>query len=559
MTQKFGSTTRTAVPIELYEQLLTAKRGERVRIKSVKQIKGLKAARVYYTVDGGRGAHWDMPNNDLDSVVHGILERVYYVKINGEFQSPPKPRSRDHVKETLNRFRARMKDMIGDHGRVAPVSEEKFLSRYSGQKRKIYEQAIESLKTRPLDSRDGKVKCFTKDEYRKAGGAPRVIQPRSPRFNVRWGRYIQAIEEPMYEAIDRIYDPTGETKTVAKGMNMLDRGMNIADKWSRYASPVGVGLDAKRFDQHVSKYMLEQEMDVYAEWLDCLDDGEYEAFWTLAITMLQNHGSYVGRDGKVKYVTDGRRMSGDMNTSSGNILIMCALLWTYIQDSGLSGQVSVLNDGDDSVIIMEKRNLKKFLDNMEPWFKDLGFSMSLDGIYYSLEEIEFCQSRPVHLNRGWTLVPKPSKRLFSDLVTTKQISSKKVYEAWLGAVAGCGLAGCSGVPVFNSFYKWLARGAVPYIPQMGNQYYRYRQELVKGMQIKAREPAWSERESFYFAYGLTPSDQKLLEDYFDSRPDPVWTPIIGTEDLVQQVTQTMPGALNLLDVHFADRYGDMVI
>jgi hypothetical protein len=363
----------------------------------------------------------------------------------------------------------------------------------------------------------------------------------------------------MYEAINEIFDPHELRRTVAKGMNMLDRGEAISDKWSRFADPVAVGLDAARFDQHISSPMLLFEHMIYQLWLDDHDPPDMESFKWLARHQLKNIGIYKAKDGKIKYETVGCRMSGDMNTSCGNILIMCALLWTYIRTCNLQGQVEVLNDGDDSVIILERRNLDNFLSGVKSWFHKLGFTMSLDGIYYSLEEIVFCQARPVKLERGWTLVPNPAKRLFSDLVTTKPIHSKKVYNKWLGSVAGCGLAGSAGVPVFNSFYKWLARGANPYIPSLGSIYYRYRQELVNGMKMKARDPTWQERISFYFAYGITPGAQVIIERYYDDKPDPLWSPVAKDEELFPEVIQTMDGPLSLLDTHFKERYRDLVV
>jgi hypothetical protein len=553
LTKRHATTSSTTVPWELYEQLIKAKSGNKVRVYSVRQVKGLKAARVFYTVDGVKGPHWDMPNNDLDSVVHAIMERVYYVKLDGVFQTPPSPESEDHVFKTLGRWSHHMDLLARKHGKVAPSSDAEFLERYSGQKKGIYERAIESLKTQPLEARDGLIKVFTKDEYRKKGGAPRAIQPRSPRFNVRWGRYVQAIEELTYEAIDEIYDSTGETRTVAKGMNMLDRGTAIAQKWGKFTNPVAVGIDAKRFDQHVRKDMLKYEHSIYKMWLDLGARGDLEPFDWLAKFQLINKGRYYGKDGKVKYQVDGCRMSGDMNTSCGNINIMCAVLWTYLHHKKLLGKVEVLNDGDDSVIIMERHNVNKFLDNMKTWFSKMGFSMELDGIYHQLEEVEFCQARPVKLPTGYCLVPRPSKRLYSDLVTTKPIHSKKVYNKWLGSVAGCGIAGAAGVPVFNSFYKWLGRGATPYIPKQGDLYYRYRMELTSSMEMRSVEPTWESRISFYFAFGITPNSQMLLEKYYEGKPDPVWSE-------AQSVTsQVLDSVQHLIPPQQADRFQDLIL
>jgi hypothetical protein len=551
--RRYGTTTTTAVPQEMIDGLLNSSVGDRVRITSIRQVKGTKASRAYYTVRGDRGAHWDIPNNDMDSVMHAMFERVYFVKKGGKFSRPTRPTSEESVFKTLKDYTNLMATAARHHGKVPPVTAEQFLSRYGGAKLRLNTSAITSLIVRSIEKRDGYVRLNTKDEYRAMkdgiGKPPRAIQPRSPRFNVSFGRYTTAVEEHTYRSINLIFDPTGAHRTVAKGMNMLDRGETIAEMWKSFSNPVAVGLDASRFDQHVCKAMLKWEHGIYLLWLDtnASDRGDLASFKELAAMQLVNNGRYYGTDGKVKYVVNGCRMSGDMNTSLGNINIMCALMWTYIRHVSLLGKVKLLNDGDDCVLIMEHHNLKRFTGSVSTWFESMGFTMTFDGIYTSLEKIEFCQARPVKLLAGWTLIPRPSKRLYSDLVSTKPIHSKKVYNAWLGSVAGCGIAASAGVPLFNSFYKWLGRGATPYMPTEGSVYYRYRMELTSGMKMKSRDPTWDERISFYFAFDITPASQLLLEKYFDELPDPVH----GVAE--NNVIQCLDGIQHLCPPEQADR------
>jgi hypothetical protein len=196
---------------------------------------------------------------------------------------------------------------------------------------------------------------------------------------------------------------------------------------------------------------------------------------------------------------------------------------SYFESKGLLHQIKLLNDGDDCVIIMDRKNLDKFQFGLQEWFLEMGITMEYDGIYTSLEEIEFCQSHPVRFGDEYRLCPRPTKRLYSDLISTKPLCFPKVYEYILGAVAGCGLACSSGSPIFQSFYQWLGRGATPWIPGQGSHYYKFRQELVDGLAFKAREPTMEERISFYFAFDITPIEQVTVEKYFDGLPDPLWS------------------------------------
>jgi len=90
-------------------------------------------------------------------------------------------------------------------------------------------------------------------------------------------------------------------------------------------------------------------------WKRMVPNGDRGHLKYLLDMQLENKGvSYV--DGyKFKYRTDGCRMSGDMNTSSGNCMIMCILLGSYLDTLGVDYRFA--NNGDDCVIILESRHL----------------------------------------------------------------------------------------------------------------------------------------------------------------------------------------------------------
>ncbi|APG76194.1 hypothetical protein 2 [Beihai tombus-like virus 4] len=526
-------------------------KGERIRIRKARQVGRSKKARTYYRVNGGNGPDWDIPNNDIETVTHAVLERVFFVKDGkGGFQRAPKPwshssinaqenpvaQARSYVQDKLSQFSREMERCSKIHGVVSPCTNQEFVECYGGAKRKIYEQAVESLESNPLQARDKRVKVFTKDEYLKPDGAPRAIQPRSPRFNVCLGRYVKQLEHLIFEAINEIFDGSGEHKTVAKGMNMNERGEEIRGMWEKYVNPVAVGLDASRFDQHINTLLLEHEHKIYRMWSTGQGD-DLPNLNTLLSAQLKNKGVYVGIDGILKYKVNGCRMSGDMNTSLGNVIIMCSLMYSYFKDKNMLGKISLLNDGDDCVIIMEQKRLKEFTRGLKDWFLRMGITMEFDGVYNTLEEVEFCQARPVFNEElGYVLTPRPSKRLYSDVISTKMMKSKKVYRKQLGAIAGCGLAMSGGVPIFQQFYTWMGRGATPWVPKMGDHYYKFRQELIDGMTYKQREPTMRERISFYFAHGITPAEQKLIENYYQCLPDPLWSkPVIDPERYIDSV------------------------
>lgn len=536
MGELHGTTTKSEISQRVINEGIVG--SERFLMQPSRQAGDRKRSRRYYRIRGDNGPDWDIPNNDIESASHAVLERVFFVKdSDGGFKRAPKPWEHESVlhdkkpklsaklkmQERLSNFNSKMAKCAANHGKVSPCSEIEFLDYYGGAKLKVYTHSVESFGFRPFNTKDCSVKLFTKDEYLKPGGTPRAIQPRSPRYNVMLGRYIKGIEHLIFEAIDEIFDETKEHKTVAKGMNMIERGGEIQRMWERYAEPVAVGLDASRFDQHINRELLNIEHTIYKMWSESEGD-RLPPLSALLRAQFKNYGMYINKDGRLRYTVDGCRMSGDMNTSLGNVIIMCSLMYAYFEHKGMSDKISLLNDGDDCVIVMERSNAEGFLEGLEDWFLEMGITMKVEGIFSSLEEIEFCQARPVfNEESGYVLTPRPSKRLYSDLVCTKHINVKKVYNKQIGAVAGCGMAMSSGTPIFQNFYMWLGRGATPWIPEVGDYYYKYRQELVDRMLFKYREPTMKERTSFYFAFDITPSEQIVLEKYYNELPDPRFT------------------------------------
>lgn len=145
-----------------------------------------------------------------------------------------------------------------------------------------------------------------------------------------------------------------------------------------------MGLDASRFDQHVSQDALKVEHKVWNR----MTPGTCRPHLRRLLSMqLQNHGIAYLEGLKVKYTTDGCRMSGDMNTSSGNCMLMCLMLGSYLDT--LKIKYRFANNGDDCVVIIDKRNLSK-ISNLQTWFLKMGFTMKVEKPVFEFEKIEFC-------------------------------------------------------------------------------------------------------------------------------------------------------------------------
>jgi len=307
---------------------------------------------------------------------------------------------------------------------------------------------------------------------------------------------------------------------VLKGFNAQQTGEIFNSKWNSFRKPVAIGLDASRFDQHVGIDALRWEHSVY--------NGIFKSPELRRLLSWQLNNKVVGhcKDGKLKYVTEGCRMSGDMNTALGNCLIMCALVHCYLSMKGIKG--SLANNGDDCTVILEQRDLLKFQDGLQEWFLEMGFSMKVEDPVYDIEGIEFCQTHPVFDGSNYVMVRNFPKALSKDCLSMKQLDHPATCRMWLDAIGQGGLSLTGGIPVYQDFYSSLIKCAstVTVPPKRQTNWTRRKAkpqvELTNGMSWLSRNMdrhysshiSGRTRHSFYLAFGVTPEQQIALEDVY---------------------------------------------
>lgn len=456
---------------------------------------GLGCARQY-------GVH----NNNLENLRRGLYERVLYRVVGGTRTLPLKP-SASVIKQELTNFKTAL---VGAIPLAHPVTRNQFVAMYSGRKRTIYEKAAQSLSSRPLQKSDAYlstfVKCEKLDFSTKPDPAPRVIQPRSPRYNLEVGRFLKPLEKSVVKGIADVW---GET-TVMKGLNAEQVARELKGKWDKYSDPVAISVDATRFDQHVNTEILEFEHSCY---VDMFPAGRRPRLRQLLRMQLRNKGFARAGDGYIRYEVAGRRMSGDMNTGMGNCLIMCAMMWAL---RNKTRPFSLANNGDDCVIICERADAEAIRSALPLHFKRYGFLMEVEDTVDVLEAIDFCQTHPVYDGAGWVMVRDPRVCLDKDTTSVLNISDSKAAAAWLGAVGECGLSLSGGIPMMQAFYSCLMRhGTKTNIwahPHMDSGFKR----LAEGMTRKQSPITPEARASFWRAFDILPDAQMAFEDGFDS-------------------------------------------
>jgi hypothetical protein len=445
-------------------------------------------------------------NNTLRNLKRGIVERVLYLVKDGRLVPCHRP-TLETVRRHMDGFRKQLRKKLPP---TTPISMDEFPELYWGRKRLIYQRAVESLKLHSIDVRDSYLKWFVKieklDATTKDDPAPRIISPRNPRFNVMAGIHLKQSEHLLFRGINRVWGD----RTVAKGLNSAQTASLIKRKWDSFTKPVAVGLDASRFDQHVSDTMLEGfEHQVYKDWFKSPE------FDRLMAWQRFNRGFGDTPDGYVQAEVQGCRMSGDMNTSMGNCLIMCGMVWSYCQANNIVAKL--LNNGDDCVVFMEQKDLPKFNAHLDRFFQKLGFDMKVEEPAYEMEKIEFCQTRPIRVGVDeWIMCRTIERALSRDAMALINVDHPESLAAWCASVGSAGTAAFGGVPILDAFYEYMTR--------QGNETPKWEKSYgsmgglkwaSKGMNRRRAPILDITRYSFYIAFGILPGEQQACEAYFN--------------------------------------------
>jgi len=428
---------------------------------------------------------------------------MYYCKVGEDFVSPP-PVNTDLFAARLEPFKQRL---LMNTRAPPKFTLQETVETYAGRRLTIYTNALKKLETIGLSREDAKSIAFTKMELVNPSKAPRCIQPRDPAYNLSLGRYIKAAEHKIYDGIRRVF---GDGPTVMKGYNVEEIGSIARGKWNSFSCPVAVGLDATKFDMHVSPAALSWEHSIYMELFHNPAELRKLLSW-----QMDNRGAGFCPDGKLKYRVKGKRFSGDMNTGLGNCILMCAMVHAYAEERGVS--VKLMNNGDDCVVIMESCDLAKFNYELDSWFLAMGFRMVAEPPVYQLHQIEFCQMHPIEIGDTCRMVRNIVPSLRKDTLTVHNLGDDATREAWCTAVGTGGMSLTGGVPVMQNFYQCYQRiGCMRMSKFTDDATFATGMKLMsRGMTKQYVKPdAWT-RVQFFEAWGILPDEQVAIEDYFD--------------------------------------------
>ena len=136
------------------------------------------------------------------------------------------------------------------------------------------------------------------------------------------------------------------------------------------------------------------------------------------------------------------------------------------------------------------------------------------------EEIEFCQCHPVWNGEQWTMCRNLPKVLFCDAA---HIGRDELEISIIrSAMAESGMIWAKGIPVIPSFYQCLGRSGYrgsPTAKQIKLREFLMRNSGTywhsRGCDSGTQQVTSEARLSFYRAFGVSPSEQVALEQFYN--------------------------------------------
>lgn len=423
-------------------------------------------------------------------------------------------------------LRKELRNLSRGFPRTHELTQAQFVNLYRGKKRSRYEAAVRSLNIMSVRKQDAFVNAFVKSEKNDHGSKispdPRMIQARSPRFNVELGRYLRPMEHKLYKLKSKSGLPV-----IGKGLSPDQRAEILVQKWNRFNAPLCIGIDASRFDQHVDVECLKLEHDFYCRsnadpYLRTLLN------WQLTNTCFTGSG--------VKYVVKGKRMSGDMNTAVGNCLLMYAMTRAALKMCGVH-KYELFVDGDDTLIIVEQSDRTK-LDETMRYFLEFGHEIKLENESTKLEGLKWCQSKFMYVD-GKPKFVRDWKKVLSTLTSgNKYWDDAKVQRDIMHTMGKAVLADFAGVPILDAYGRKLHSFSNKDFKDWENydEGFMYDVKQRHGLQLKPKmdvKVVATTRASFAMAFGLSEDEQIDIEEQIDAWEPPFGDPWVVDSEILE--------------------------
>lgn len=367
----------------------------------------------------------------------------------------------------------RMKCGLGQF-RLQPLDREGLLTRISGQKRKVYEMAADSLDLYGITEQDSRLSTFCKaDKLTGKVDYPtrcRPIQSRGTRFHFELGRFTYPLEDMWYgwkgpkRGVKRV-------KIFAKGLDVWGRGRILKMKIASFDQPVVLSMDAHTFDGSVRVLDLKDLCELYM--------AAYPGYESELKMLYSRLYSNTGRTlHGIHYWVKGNRCSGDMDTSLGNSLTSLKLVMAVMLKKRIV-KWDCLIDGDDVLLILEKGDLT--VAEVQTLWAEHGYDMTCtitgDTGPIVYEEIEFCRGRFCWYNEDEVVLVRDVRRAISTFGTTTKYVTPNELDRYMRVLLGmsiCEMHASYYVPCISylayAMYARLSKFGVQPVFESGRSY-----------------------------------------------------------------------------------------
>jgi hypothetical protein len=401
---------------------------------------------------------------------------------------------------------------------ILPWTYQKVINTYTGGKKKLYEAAWQSLKQHALIARDAYAKVFVKMErWNPDDGEkdPRIIQFRNKRFSLSLARWIKPVEHELYK-----WTPEpNRLRVFSKCLTNEQIARLALAKWNRIGG-FALKLDCSRFDAHVRAKALRLEHEVYLRLFGF--NPKRVGWWdsvllalcagTLAEMLLWQIRNLAKGAGLIYWVLGGRD-SGDMNTASGNCLLMVAMTMAAMKSQRISStDYEMLDNGDDMILFVRRCCLRKLVAD----FYDMGHELKVEKVISEFEDLEFCHTKPIRTVRGLTMVRDPARVTSHALCGSKYFGDAKSRANLLHTIGSCELSLNAGVPILQSFAKMMLKwGEGGHMLDDASIKQTYAARL-DSKTLRTTLPITNEaRVSMANAWGVSPAQQLYWEAIFE--------------------------------------------
>lgn len=345
---------------------------------------------------------------------------------------------------------------------LTPMTHQQVIDRCKTAKKRVnYTRADENMKhmtvRQKIDTakRWSRVHGFIKDEgyYGKTADEvdPRAIQRRDYEYILS----LLCWTKPIEGMLSKVVDPkaSSQTPVFMKGLNPVQVGNHIHTKFlgmQERGRVVVLGLDVSRFDGHVQKVHLQEEHNFDRKFYKQHPD--YGFLKALLDAQLVNKGKMNERQlQEARYVVDGGRMSGDPNTGKGNAEIMYSLVMGFLKTYGVTVYDNA-NMGDDHLLFLLWDDWERLMDKFTPFFFSCGMTLKVESVAETMEDIVFCQQRPVLAKRVGGEYEYRMVRDFRKVMCVKTVKYRNAPGPLVQTIAMCESNLNNGISLIEDYF-----------------------------------------------------------------------------------------------------------